>query len=670
MNLDAEWLEPDGRGGFASGTVGGERTRRYHALLLPATRPPVGRMVLVNGLEVALETDAGKFPLSTQRYPGGADGQDVMSPRGLDFLVDFQLDPWPRWTYQFPDGTRIEHEIFVHQPTALTALAWRWLNAPRVPGRCRLEVRPLFSVRDYHALHHENAAFRFEPVSVEAEGRSVLWQPYAGVPGVRAWSSGPYRQETRWYRRFLYAQERARGMDDLEDLAAPGAFTFDLGRDGNRAALLLGVAEGAVTAPPLPAPVPTTANAARLLPALREDEQRRRAILRDPLRRAGEAFLVTGGRGRTILAGYPWFTDWGRDTFISLRGLCLAPGNLEGARDILLPWAGTVSEGMLPNRFPDGGEPPEYNSVDAALWFVVAAHEFLALAAPPLGGQAGLERWSRDQLHLFRTCEAILDGYAAGTRHGIRLDPDDGLLFSGVGAPDVALTWMDARVDGQPITPRAGKAVEIQALWLNAVYLMAANSPRWRALLEQGCASFARKFWNPARGCLFDVIDVDGAPGRNDPSLRPNQIFAVGGLGLALLPAEQARAVVACRGQPCQKQPSTGLRTLARGEPGYAPRYEGNPSQRDRAYHQGTVWPWLLGPFVEAWVRVRGDDKAARADARKRFVDPLLAGLRESAGLNHLPEITDAEPPYTPKGCPFQAWSMGELTRLALGVLK
>ena len=667
MNLDAEWLEPDGRGGFASGTVGGERTRRYHALLLPCTRPPVGRMVLVNGVEVALETAAGRFPLSTQRYPGGTDGQDVIQPRGFDFLVDFQIDPWPRWTYQFPDGIRIEQEFFIHQATGLTALAWRWVDPPRVPGLCRLEVRPLLSGRDYHALHHENPAFAFAPVSVADDGRSVLWQPYAGVPGVRAWSSGPYRQEAQWYRRFLYTQERARGMDDLEDLAAPGVFTFDLGRDGNRAALLLGVAEGAITAPPIPAPVPAGANAARLLPALRDDEQRRRAILRDPLRRAGDAYLVRGGRGATVVAGYPWFTDWGRDTFISLRGLCLAAGRFEDARDILLPWANAVSEGMLPNRFPDGGEAPEYNSVDAALWFVVAAHDYLALAPQPTDADR-LERWGRDQVQLLRTCESILAGYAAGTRHGIRLDPDDGLLFSGVGAPDVALTWMDARVDGRPITPRAGKAVEIQALWLNSLYLMAANSARWCGLHEKGSLSFARKFWNPARGCLFDVVDVNGNPGQNDPSLRPNQIFAVGGLPLVLLPPEQARATVAC----VERELLTpmGLRTLARGEPGYAPRYEGSPSQRDSVYHQGTVWPWLLGPFVEAWTRMQGDSKTTRADARARFVDPLLAGLRESAGLNHLPEITDAEPPYAPKGCPFQAWSMGELTRLALGVLK
>ena len=668
MNLEAEWLEPDGRGGFASGTVGGERTRRYHALLLPATRPPVGRMVLVNGLEATLETDAGRFPLSTQRYPGGADGQDVISPRGVDFLVDFQSDPWPRWTYQFPDGTRIEHEIFVHQATALTALAWRWVNAPRVPGRCQLEVRPLFSGRDYHALHHENAAFAFAPVAVEEDGRNVLWQPYEGVPGVRAWSSGPYRQEAQWYRNFLYSQERTRGMDDLEDLASPGVFTFDLGRDGNRAALLLGMAEtGISAAQPAPSPVAAAATAGRLLPALRDDEQRRRAVLREPLRRAGDAYIVQGGRGETIVAGYPWFTDWGRDTFISLRGLCLAAGRFEDARDILLPWAGAVSEGMLPNRFPDGGEAPEYNSVDAALWFVVAAHDYLTLAPPPVDA-AATERWSRDQLQLLNTCEAILSGYAAGTRHGIRLDPGDGLLFSGVGAPDVALTWMDARVDGRPITPRAGKAVEIQALWINALYLMAANSPRWRTLHETGSLSFARKFWNPARGCLFDVVDVDGVAGQNDPSLRPNQIFAVGGLPLVLLPPEQARAVVEC----VERELLTpmGLRTLGRGEPGYAPRYEGGPSQRDRVYHQGTVWPWLLGPFVEAWARVQGDGKTARNEARTRFVDPLLAGLRDSAGLNHLPEITDAEPPFTPRGCPFQAWSMGELTRLALGVLR
>ena len=221
---------------------------------------------------------------------------------------------------------------------------------------------------------------------------------------------------------------------------------------------------------------------------------------------------------------------------------------------------------------------------------------------------------------------------------------------------------------GTPITPRIGKPVEIQALWLNALYLLAPNSPHWRRLYERARVHFENRFWNAERGCLFDVIDVDGEPGRNDPTLRPNQLFAVGGLPLVLLKGAQARSVV----DVAERELLTpmGLRTLAPGEPGYCPRYEGGTAQRDGAYHQGTAWPWLLGPFVEAWTRVRGDNKDVRAEARERFVEPLIKGLPDAMGIGHVPEIADADAPHTPKGCPFQAWSLGELTRLALGVLR
>lgn len=660
MDFDAEWLEPDGSGGFASGTAGGARTRRYHALLLPATQPPVGRMTLVNGLEVWLETASGRFGLSTQRYPGGTDGADILHPRGQDLIVDFRCDPWPRWTFQLPDGTRIEQEIFVHRATRLTALSWRLPAGPATGGArqlIRLEVRPLLSGRDYHSMHHANEGFAFAPAAVETG--SVLWRPYPGVPGVRIWSSGVYRHESEWFRNFLYTHERERGLDSLEDLASPGVFACDLSLTGS-AAMLLGCAE---LTPDL-SPVEPNANAAQLLPILRADEERRRAHFPDLLRRSADAYLVRGRRGATVIAGYPWFTDWGRDTFISMRGLTLATGRFEEAREILLGWTGAVSEGMLPNRFPDSGEAPEYNSVDASLWFIIAAHDYLALVPPPADA-AGLERWANDEEQFFRTSEAILTGYADGTRYGIRADPEDGLLFAG--QRGVALTWMDAVVDGHAFTPRIGKPVEIQALWLNALYLMAVHSPRWRMLYEQARVQFPVKFWNAGRGCLYDVIDCEGQRGAVDAQLRPNQLFAVGGLPLTLLSLEQARSVVGCIER--ELLTSMGLRTLARGEPGYAPLYGGRRELRDGAYHQGTVWPWLLGPFVEAWVRVNGDNAAARTEARTRFVNPLLASLPTAMGLNHLPEIADAEPPHAPKGCPFQAWSLAEIARLTLEVL-
>ncbi|MDE2501701.1 MAG: glycogen debranching protein, partial [Burkholderiales bacterium] len=386
---------------------------------------------------------------------------------------------------------------------------------------------------------------------------------------------------------------------------------------------------------------------------LRDAEHARRLSFPTPLARAADAYLVqrrspAAPAGMSIIAGYPWFADWGRDTFISLRGLCLASGRLDVARQILLAWAATVSEGMLPNRFPDRGAEPEYNSVDASLWFVVAVGDFLATGAAS----------AADRRTLDAAVQAILTGYANGTRHGIRADAD-GLLACGEAG--VQLTWMDAKVGDWVVTPRIGKPVEVQALWLNALALAAPGDGRWPALLERGRAAFRLRFWNAERGCLYDVVDADHRSGVNDAALRPNQVFAVGGLPLALLDPLPARRVVDLVEQ--QLWTPAGLRSLAPGEPGYAPRYQGDVRSRDASYHQGTVWPWLMGAFVEAWVRVRGGGADVRAAARERFLAPLQARL-EIAGLGHLGEIADGDAPHAPRGCPFQAWSMGEWLRL------
>ena len=315
-----------------------------------------------------------------------------------------------------------------------------------------------------------------------------------------------------------------------------------------------------------------------------------------------------------------------------MRGLCLATGRRDEARSILLEWAGAVSEGMLPNRFPDRGEAPEYNSVDASLWYAVAVHETGA-----------------DEPRLREAVDAILEGYARGTRHGIGADAD-GLLRAG--EPGVQLTWMDAKVGDRVITPRIGKPVEVNALWINALRI---GGPRWKELHDRALASFTERFWNEARGCLFDVVDPE------DAAFRPNQVLAVGGLPFPVLEGERARRVVDAVEE--RLWTPVGLRSLAPGEPGYAPRYRGGVAERDGAYHQGTVWPWLLGPFVEAWVRVRGGGARARKQARRRFLEPLLRHL-DAAGVGHLPEIADADAPHLPRGCPFQAWSLGEALRL------
>ncbi len=635
-----EWLEADGLGGYAMGTARLARTRRYHALLLAARTPPTGRVALVSGLDASIETPAGTFALSSQRYEPG-----VTLPDGADRLESFSIVPWPTWTFHLPDGTRVVQELFVRRGVPLTALSWRLEGAA---PRAALTVRLFLSGRDIHALHHENSAFRFDAES--APGR-VAWRPYPDLPRIVAFTNGVYEHAPDWYRNFLYEKERARGLDCVEDLASPGVFRFDLAR--GEAALLL-AADGIEGAP-----LPRFENARAALGRMRPVERRRRAALGAPLGRSADAYLARRGAGSTVVAGYPWFTDWGRDTFIAMRGLCISDGRLPEARSILLEWAGRASGGMLPAFFPEGGAEPEYNSADASLWFIVAVHDYLSARSARRTRTAATDRAA-----IVGAVQAILEGYARGTRFGIRAD-EDGLLA--VGEPGgLPLTWMDARVDGRAVTPRVGKPVEIEALWVNALAVGAVLDPRWSEPLQRARDAFAARFWNEAEGCLFDVVDADHVRGAVDASVRPNQILAVGGLPFAALEGERARRVVDV--VEARLLTPLGLRTLAPGSPAYRPRYEGGVAERDASYHQGTVWPWLLGPFVEAWVRVRGGADGAKREARERFLEPLLTHLHEF-GLGHLPEIADADPPHNPRGCPFQAWSLGEALRLDREVL-
>jgi predicted glycogen debranching enzyme len=634
MDQRTEWLEADGLGGFASGTTSGVRTRRYHALLLAATAPPTGRMVLVNGFDAWIECDGAVEYLTRQRY-----APDLLAPDTAASIEGFADEPWPTWTFRLADGTAVQQELFV--PHGLAMVAVRWRVPPGVTGT--LVVRPFVSGRDSHSLHHENPGFRF---AAETTAQTTTWYPYPGVPGVSALANGAYMEAPQWYRRFVYSEERARGLDYEEDLASPGAFRFDLARGD--AVLLLSVADT------LPRDIDAAVTHARL----RRSERARRARFGSRLERAADAYLVARAGGRTIVAGYPWFTDWGRDTFISLRGLCLATGRLGDARSILLEWAGHVSEGMLPNRFVDHGDAPEYNTVDASLWYVVAVYEYLraletrSRAIP-----------SRDRRLLGDAVRAILAGHVRGTRYGIHVEAD-GLLAAG--EPGVQLTWMDAKVGDWVVTPRVGKPVEIQALWLNALRAAEPFTGDYRRILERGLAAFAERFWDQESGSLHDVVDADHVPGRLDRCFRPNQILAVGGLPWPLVRGTRARRVV----DEVERRLWTplGLRTLAPGSPGYQPRYEGDVPSRDGAYHQGTVWPWLLGPFVEAWVRVRGGGAGVQAEARRRFLTPLMSHLTQ-AGVGHISEIADAEAPHEPRGCPFQAWSVAEALRLDLQVL-
>jgi predicted glycogen debranching enzyme len=652
LSLTHEWLEADGLGGFALGTASGVRTRRYHSLLLVATTPPTGRLILVNGLDAWVETAGGKFQLTSQCYAPGLIGGD-----GMQHIEAFDWKPWPHWIFKLGDGTRIEQELFVPRGEPITCISWNVLGPRR---EAKLFVRPFLSGRDYHSLHKSNPGFRFD---ADVRPNLVSWAPYTGVPAIAALANGEYSHQPVWYYNFRYEAEAARGLDCEEDLAAPGVLTWNLG--SGKAALVLTTRQHA------DATLSAAVKPLGLLNKIREAELKRREKFSSRLEAAADAYVVERSRpatlmsrdqssltakGKTIIAGYPWFTDWGRDTFIALRGLCLSTGRIGDARDILLAWTDAVSEGMLPNRFPDHGEQPEFNAVDASLWFIIAAYEYLQAAKNRKTFQA-------DKDALVGTIEAILEGYSKGTRYGIRLD-SDGLLAAG--ERGVQLTWMDAKVGGWIVTQRAGKPVEVQALWLNALKIASDFSPGWAGVFERGLRSFRKQFWNEENGCLHDVIDLNHRQGEIDATFRPNQILAVGGLPFCLLEMEQALRVVAA--VEARLWVPLGLRSLSPGEGGYTPHYEGGVRERDGSYHQGTVWPWLLGPFVEAWVRVRGGSNDAKREARGKFLAPLLAHLEE-AGLGHISEIADAEPPHTPRGCPFQAWSVGEALRLDRVVL-
>ncbi|HZS38961.1 MAG TPA: amylo-alpha-1,6-glucosidase [Polyangia bacterium] len=617
-----EWLETNGFGGFAMGTIAGPATRRYHALLCAATRPPVARMVLVNRCEEELELDGARHALGANFYP------DVTHPDGHRALVEFRLDPWPTWTYRV-GGARVERSLFMPHGRQATVVTWRLVDAG--DARARLRVRPLISGRDYHALHHENAVLNPE---VQAHEGLVIAAPYQGVPELLMHHNGVYAHRPDWWRQLAYPVERERGLDWQEDLFSPGELSFALSGD-TQAVLVFAIDSR---------DVPDVAG-------LRAAELERRAALVDgiadpvvaSLTAAGDQFLVARGARRTVIAGYPWFTDWGRDTFISLPGLARAAG-AKTAREILLAFAAELRDGLIPNRFPDGAEEPEYNTVDAPLWFALAA--------------CRLARDGDDPAPLLDAARRVIEGYLAGTRHGIGVD-DDGLIHAA--APGLALTWMDARVGEQVITPRQGKPVEIQALWIAVLEALerrlTAGDPTFARELGERAAwarsSFAATFWCEERGWLYDV--VDGA--RRDATLRPNQLYALG-LCAPLVDAERAEQVLAA----CERELLTpvGLRTRSRDE-SYAGRITGDQRARDAAYHQGTVWPFLLGIYADACVRVRG-----------RVRDDLLDGLRAHVageGLGTLHEIFDGDAPHAARGCPSQAWSVAEFLRITAGAL-
>jgi predicted glycogen debranching enzyme len=628
-----EWLETNGRGGFAFGTVAGTRTRRYHGLLTVATRPPGGRMVLLSSLEEAVQIGEERWELGCNQYPG------TVHPSGHELLARFDLDLFPSWRYQLGRAMLTRSLAALHGTDAVV-LRYQATGLPQ--GGATLELRPLLAYRDYHSLQRENGAV--DTMVVQGDGW-VRFCPYDGCPPLFLCAPGITFEPTGyWYRSFEYAIEQERGLDGREDLFNPGVLTLTL-RPGEPLYL---VAATEV--------IPAGEAAGRL-----EAEVSRRAALRaaladhgpvaSRLALAADQFVVGRGEGgETVIAGYPWFEDWGRDTMIALPGLTLTNGRFETARRILGTFAGVVDQGMLPNRFPDWGTTPEYNTVDATLWFFVAAWRYLEVT-----GDLAFVR--NELLPVFRD---ILDWHRRGTRFGIRVE-EDGLLHAGV--PGLQLTWMDAKVGDWVVTPRVGKPVEIQALWYNALRItealcqqtrQTARAREYGAQADQARASFERLFWNEAGGYLYDVVDGD----ERDASLRPNQLFA---LSLPFPLLEGARAAQALAKVEQELLTPMGLRSLAPTDQQYLGRYEGDVWRRDASYHQGTVWEWLIGPYIDAVLRVRGTSRAAKQVARSRLL-PLVDHLSEAC-LGSISEIADGDPPHRPNGCPAQAWSVAELLR-------
>ena len=584
-----EWLETNGTGAFAMGTVAGVNTRRYHALLTASLKPPVERKVLLSRVDDSVEIDGQSFDFGACQYPG------TVAPHGYENLVSFTPHPCATWAFSMGAAT-VEKQVYLVPGRQAVVLRYRSDRAATV------RVRPFFAYRDYHSLGHER------------------WDLRLGLPEVEFRCDGSFTPDAHWYKNIEYLEELDRGLDFREDLFTPGVWTLTL-KPGEWTAICASIDGSEACEPP---------------------------------GKKCDPFVVRRADGRpTIIAGYPWFTDWGRDTMVALPGLLITPGRLSEVREILECFLSHVNNGIIPNRFPDAGEAPEYNTVDATLWMFQAIRQWLAA-----GGD-------KSAFHdtFYGPLKEIITWHMRGTWYSIGVDPSDGLLCSGT--PGTQLTWMDAKIGDWVVTPRHGKPVEINALWHGALCSMAEWAMEigdadgvafYGAAAKRARDSFRTKFWNPLRECLFDVLTPEGPVGK----IRPNQIFAVS-LGYDILEREQQQAVVRC--VSTRLLTSVGLRTLDPADPEYQPHYEGGPVDRDGAYHQGTVWPWLMGPYIDAYLMAFG-----RTPETLEVCSDLVRGLeRESEQrgcIGSVAEIYDGDEPRHPRGCPAQAWSVAELARV------
>lgn len=680
-----EWIETNGLGGYASATIAGLNSRRYHGLLVAALRPPTERVVLLSKLEEVLIVGDARFELSTNLYQ-----PEVVSPQGFQLQIGFRLDPFPIFTYR-AGACEIEKRVLMahgHNTTVVRYLC----RAPR-GVEARLELRPLVAFRDYHSLAHESSDL-FTCAKISEGLLRVGKRVGDDLALFLSHGAQSLSVENLWYRNFEYTQERERGFDYYEDLFNPcllvyqlnGETTCDLiastepcdARDASTyedlerkrrlsasltpdaslmhdASLTPSLSVAPASSITLAATGETRRKGAAEVGEVAGDAERERVEFLQSLKSAADQFIVRRGNNlSTVIAGYHWFTDWGRDTMISLPGLALATNRFAEAREILLAFAANLNQGLIPNRFPDEGVQPEYNTADATLWFVNAIGEYLRRTQD--------EKFVRE--NLYEPLLEIVRWHERGTHYDIRMTRDSLLR---AGNASVQLTWMDAKIGDYVVTPRTGKPVEIQALWYNALRTVEQIASRLgdeparnhcRAIADAARDSFDALFWNETARCLYDCI---GDEGYRDASVRPNQIFAVS-LPYAITTGARARSVVEC----VERELLTpyGLRSLSPNHPNYRARYEGDAYSRDTAYHQGTVWAWLIGHFITAYLRTH--DRSPQSIAKSRgWLRNFRTHLRE-AGVGQISEIFDGDAPHTPRGCIAQAWSVAEILRCEL----
>ena len=630
--LTLEWLESNGIGGWASSTVHGVNTRRYHGLLVAALRPPVGRSVLISRMDEQLKVGGKVHRLAFTELDDGS-----FVPNEGQHLICFEKQTFPSFIYKAGD-VQLKKTVVACHGENTTLVLYEVLKAAQPLA---LQLTPLFAGRDYHYETRADDHARM-PIKQQSDNWCVetgpgLTQTWLQVPGA------VFERNEAWVRGIAHRLEAYRGLGHREDLFRSGTFTVTL-------------AEGARLGVILSDHNPSGRDAWELL----EREQARREQLisgssdafEAALRLAADQFVVARGEKlKTIIAGYHWFTDWGRDTMIALPGLCLSTGQFDTAKRIIQAFAAHISQGMIPNRFPDAGDEPEYNTVDATLWMFVALLRYLEAS-----GDLAFVR------ELYPKLKEIIEWHQKGTRYNIQVC-EDGLLAAG--EHGTQLTWMDAKVGDWVVTPRQGKAVEINALWYNALQCMhyfakaleqPDDAPIYEAEASRVKIAFGNLFWNEQAGCLFDCVEGD----RKDASIRPNQLFAIS-LPFALLNAEQSRRVLAV--VEAELVTPVGLRSLAPSDAHYRGWYGGDQVSRDGAYHQGTVWSWLAGPYLEACLRVLNP-----VDARVK-AEVLFSGLREhmsAAGIGSISEVFDGDAPHAPRGCIAQAWGVAELLRMWL----